>query len=96
MTFKKYVFDTNVLVSAVLLSGSRAQSAFDYALDTGYLLVSEETLLELREVLSRSKFKKYKSLEDRMFFYQKNGFKTPSFTDGFKFLNVFTILDNIC
>jgi len=54
----------------VLLSNSKAQLAFDYALESGYLLVSENTLFEFRSVLSRSKFERYKSLTERLFFYE--------------------------
>lgn len=70
MNLKRYVVDTNVLISAVLLSNSKAQLAFDYALESGYLLVSENTLFEFRSVLSRSKFERYKSLTERLFFYE--------------------------
>ena len=70
MTLKRYVIDTNVLVSAILLSQSRPQLAFDYALESGSLLVSSETLEELRTVLMRPKFARYHDLEVRMFFYE--------------------------
>ncbi len=55
----RFVFDTNVLVSALLIDGSTANRAFRLALDIGSILVSSATLQELNEVLSRKKFEKY-------------------------------------
>jgi predicted nucleic acid-binding protein len=43
----RFVFDTNVIVSAVLLKHSVARQAFDKALELGKLLVSRETVEEL-------------------------------------------------
>lgn len=67
---KRYVIDTNVLISAILLSKSRSQLAFDCALESGYLLASLETLEELKTVLMRPKFQRYQSIEERMVFYE--------------------------
>jgi putative PIN family toxin of toxin-antitoxin system len=50
------VLDTNVLVSAVLRPGSSPHRALLKARMQGALLASEATLLELHEVLLRSKF----------------------------------------
>jgi uncharacterized protein len=55
----RFVFDTNVLVSALLIDDSTANNAFRLALDVGSILVSSATLQELNEVLSRDKFDKY-------------------------------------
>lgn len=62
------VFDTNVLVSAVLLAGSTPRQAFDKALAEGDILISVPSLLELAEVLSREKLNKYLLEEERMRF----------------------------
>lgn len=59
MNEPRFVFDTNVLVSALLLQHSVSRQAFDRARTRGRLLLSEETLAELYEVLRRDKFSKY-------------------------------------
>lgn len=53
------VFDTNGLVSAVLLSRSVSRQAFEKAYQTCRLLTSSACLDELVEVLHRPKFAKY-------------------------------------
>jgi uncharacterized protein len=63
------VIDTNVVVSAVLLPRSVSRRAFDFAVLKAQLLVSEETLLELDEVLCRPKFSKYISDKQRLEFF---------------------------
>ena len=62
------VFDTSVLVSAVLLPRSLPRRAFDLAGQLGKLLLSEATLDELDQVLRRRKFDKYISERDRLEF----------------------------
>ena len=64
----RFVFDTNVIVSAALLAGSVPRQAFDKALDEGRILISVPVLLELAEVLSRKKLNKYLLEEERMRF----------------------------
>ncbi|MBD0372590.1 MAG: putative toxin-antitoxin system toxin component, PIN family [Pyrinomonadaceae bacterium] len=64
----RFVFDTNVIVSAALLAGSIPRQAFDKAIDEGRILISVPVLLELSEVLSRNKLNKYLLEEDRMRF----------------------------
>lgn len=61
------VFDNNVLISAALLAGV-PRKALDKLLDNGVVLVSVPVLLELAEVLNRSKFDKYVSHSERMHF----------------------------
>lgn len=61
------VFDNNVLVSAALLGGV-PRKAFDKFLDDGAVLVSVPALLELVDILSREKFDKYVTYDDRMRF----------------------------
>jgi putative PIN family toxin of toxin-antitoxin system len=64
----RFVFDTNVIVSATLLAGSVPRQAFDKALDKGTNLISVPVLLELAEVLGREKLNKYLLEEERMRF----------------------------
>lgn len=68
MNEKRFVFDTNVLVSALLLPKSTPRRAVDFARSNGRLLISVTTLQELSDVLGRPKFAKYVSEEDRRLF----------------------------
>ena len=68
MVLKRYVFDTNVLVSAILLPDSTAFTAYVKALETGVLLASPETLAEYQEVILRRKFDRYASRKRRQVF----------------------------
>ncbi|MGH9791570.1 MAG: putative toxin-antitoxin system toxin component, PIN family [Candidatus Acidiferrales bacterium] len=58
------VFDTNVLISALLLSESKPRRALDHALSRGEVLASYAVLAELYEILSRKNFRKYIDEED--------------------------------
>ena len=62
---ERIVADTNLLVSRLLLPESLPAEAVRKAVDEGQLLVSDATLEELADVLSRAKFDPYVSLEDR-------------------------------
>jgi len=53
------VFDTNVLVSALVSPQSTSRKAFDRARSSGILLLSPAVTAELREVLSRRKLRRY-------------------------------------
>lgn len=64
----RFVFDTNVIVSAALFADSIPRQAFDKALDEGRILISVPVLLELAEVLSRKKLNHYLLEEERMRF----------------------------
>lgn len=59
------IFDTNTLVSAVLFKKSPPGQALAIALRNYTLLVSTDTVGELAEVLSRKKFQKYVTAEER-------------------------------
>ncbi|MSO70268.1 MAG: putative toxin-antitoxin system toxin component, PIN family, partial [Alphaproteobacteria bacterium] len=72
-TRERLVVDTNALISRLLLPRSVAGRAVRKAVDEGRLLVSEPTLTELAEVLSRSKFDAYVSIEDRQTFMRLLG-----------------------
>ncbi len=58
------VFDTNVLISALLLSESKPRQALDVAIREGKVLLSFATLAELYEVLTRKRFRPYVDEED--------------------------------
>lgn len=55
----RVVFDTNVLVSALLFKNSKPRKAFDNALDYGEIIVSFPVLSELYKIPNRKKFDKY-------------------------------------
>jgi putative PIN family toxin of toxin-antitoxin system len=55
----RFVFDNNVLVSALLDPASTPRRAFDRAVDRGTLLISVPVLAELTQVLSRPRFRRY-------------------------------------
>ena len=65
---ERIVADTNLLVSRLLLPQSLPAQAVRKAVDEGQLLVSDATLGELADVLSRAKFDPYVSIEDRQDF----------------------------
>ena len=58
------VFDTNVLISALLLPDSKPRQALQMALLQGQVLISFATLAELSEVLGRKKFLRYVDEQD--------------------------------
>lgn len=53
------VFDTNSLISALLIDTSISRKAFDKALDHYQLLISDETVAEFDDVTGREKFNDY-------------------------------------
>jgi len=62
---ERYVFDTNVIISALLFEQSKPAKSFHAAQDRGEILVSLPILKELNDVLCREKFKRYLLLEER-------------------------------
>jgi putative PIN family toxin of toxin-antitoxin system len=64
----RFVLDTNVIVSALLLADSIPRQVFDKALTEGTILISVPVLLELAGVLGREQLNKYLSEEERMRF----------------------------
>jgi uncharacterized protein len=68
MAKERVVLGNNVLVSGLLLPASVPGQAFQRALVTSDVLVSEATLNELADVLSRRKFDRYISVHDRQEF----------------------------
>jgi putative PIN family toxin of toxin-antitoxin system len=67
---QRFVVDTNVLVSRLLLPESVPGQALCRALNQGDILVSDSTLTELAEVINRPKFDKYLSKHDRNKFFE--------------------------
>ena len=61
----RYVFDTNVIVSAILFETSKPAQALRYALTNGEVLLSLDLLEELNEVLGRERFDRYVTSEER-------------------------------
>lgn len=61
----RYVFDTNVIISALLFENGKPAQAFQYALANGEVLLSLDLLEELNEVLGREKFNRYVTNEER-------------------------------
>lgn len=59
------VFDTNVLISALLFNKSKPAQAFFAAMRNEEVLVSADMISELSEVLGREKFDKYLTEEER-------------------------------
>ena len=64
---RRIVVDTNTLISGLLIPGSVPGEAVKRA-SNETLLVSDDTLDELADVLSRPKFDRYITLEDRKTF----------------------------
>ena len=61
----RLVFDTNIIISALLFKGSKPSKAFNIGIEQEVILFSSSTLTELEEVLWRNKFDPYISHEDR-------------------------------
>jgi uncharacterized protein len=55
----RVVVDTNILVSFAIRPNKTFDSIFDHIAEQGVTLVSEDTLAELADVLTREKFRKY-------------------------------------
>ena len=66
----RLVFDTNVLISHLLIPTGISGQAVRKGLHRGRLIVSDDTLNELASVISRPKFDRYISLQDRKDFFR--------------------------
>jgi uncharacterized protein len=62
---QRLVLDANVIVSSVLSAQGKARQAFDLAIATGIVLMSDDTFAELSEVLLRPKFDRYSNRTKR-------------------------------
>lgn len=67
----RVVIDTNVWISRLLLANSVAAQAVDEALVRHEVVCSEASVEELADVLSRKKFDRYVSLQDREEFLRR-------------------------
>ncbi|MEI6444210.1 MAG: putative toxin-antitoxin system toxin component, PIN family [Nostocales cyanobacterium ELA583] len=67
----RFVIDANILVSAVLIKSSIPDVALKKAKNLGIILFSDATFQELQEILNRSKFNKYISVNIRTQFLAK-------------------------
>lgn len=65
MNKQRFVFDTNVLISAFLYTQSKPRQALEQAQDIGIIIFSISVFSELKEVLYRPKFDKYLTLSRR-------------------------------
>ena len=65
---KRFVFDTNVVVSALLTKKSVARDVLDKARGLGEILLSPAVIEELVDVLGRPEFNRYIDEEDRIGF----------------------------
>ena len=61
----RFVFDTNVIISAGLFNNSVPGQAFIRALNHGKMLVSKALVGELSRVLGRDRFDRYVTREER-------------------------------
>lgn len=73
MTDRRWVIDTNCLVSRLLAPTGTAARAVDKALGSGILLVSDASMTELIQVLSRPKFDPYITQNERSGFIRTLG-----------------------
>ena len=64
------VFDTNVLVSALLFDAGKSAQAFFAVLRHGEVIVSADVVSEVSEVLGREKFRRYVTEDQRERFLQ--------------------------
>jgi uncharacterized protein len=62
---RRFVLDTNIIVSGVFFPKGLPLQAMDLAEQQGKILASETTFAELSEVLRRPRFERYASLSDR-------------------------------
>jgi len=64
MTARRYVLDTNILISAALMPGKPFQ-VLQHVLETGVVIFSNDTFEEILRRLMRSKFDRYISQATR-------------------------------
>lgn len=66
----RLVFDTNILISHLLIPTGIPAQAVRKGLHEGRVIVSDDTLNELASVISRPKFDHYISVQDRKDFFR--------------------------
>ena len=62
------ILDTNTIISGLMNFVSKSRLVVDYALFNCEVISSEETIIELFDVINRVKFDKYISFEERYLF----------------------------
>lgn len=67
-TNKRFVFDTNVIVSALLNKRSVPRQALEHGRSFGQVLLSQQLHAEVDRILRKPKFDRYLDLEDRLQF----------------------------
>lgn len=65
---RRFVLDTNIIISSVLLPNSKPNTALKKAQQLGIIIVSPATWQELEAVLFRPKFNRYITVEERQKF----------------------------
>ncbi len=65
---RRFVLDTNVIVSALLFKKSSPRQALNKARKLGIILMSQSIWSEISEVLVRPKFNKYLTIQERQLF----------------------------
>ena len=68
---RRFVADTNVLISRLLYRHSLPAQAFRLATENLQIIVSSATMEELATVLSRPKFDRYLNLDERLAFLDR-------------------------
>jgi len=94
MKSNNFVFDTNSIISAILIPGSVSRKALEKADEIGVLMFSKETLTELNQVLIRSKFDKYVPLHERIEFIERVEARGKIITVSSNFTDCRDIKDN--
>lgn len=61
----KFVIDTNVIISAILFSNSPPAKTINLAKQLGKIILSEAIFTEIKNTLSRDKFNRYLSFDNR-------------------------------
>lgn len=65
---RRFILDTNVIISALLFKKSLPRQALDKARKQGIVLMSQSIWSEISEVVARPKFDKYLSSQERQLF----------------------------
>lgn len=66
MANRRFIFDTNTLISALLIGSSTSDAAFRLALEIGEIVTTKVIRLELADVFLRSKFDRYADIKSRV------------------------------
>ncbi len=67
----EFVLDTNILISAAFFKHSVPDRSFRKAVSNGNILLSENTLYEIKKTLNKPKLDKYITLKDKLVFLNR-------------------------